>query len=69
MSIESENIKRWIKTAKENKSKYVLDIMDGFDYSHYPVYVSEDEDLTIIKGKYSSNMQQVYGVYTVESKD
>lgn len=66
MSQETTNMERWLKTAKENGAKYVLDVMDGFDYSHYPVYVSQDEDLSEIRKKYSGNMQQVYSVVEVE---
>ena len=66
MSEESKNMERWLKTAKKEGAKYVLDVMDGFDYSHYPVYVSADEDLSEVRAKYSGNMQRVYSEVEVK---
>ena len=66
MSNESENNKRWIKEAKKENAKYILDVLDSFDYSHYPVYVKEDEILEVVKQRYSSNMQSVYSVIEVK---
>jgi len=68
MSIENSNIKRWLKEAKEQGATHFLDICDTFDYEHYPVYISKEEDVNEISSKYNSkDMQQVYGTYEVAS--
>jgi len=66
MSLESENKKRWIEEAKTLGAKYILDVLDTFDYEHYPVYIYNEEDVSRTKDKYNSqDMQQVYSVITV----
>ena len=65
MSIQSTNKENYLARAVANGSKYVLDVCDGFDYTHYPVFVMEGEILQEVVDRHSQNMQSVYGIYEV----
>ena len=67
MSVQNENTKRWIKEAKTLGAKYILDVLDTFDYEHYPVYIYNEADVSKTKEKYNNeDMQEVYSIITVE---
>ena len=70
MVTQNDLLKLWIPIAKEKKATYILDILDTFDYEHYPIYILEDENIEDIKNKYNSmDMQRVFNVIKVEYKD
>ena len=66
MTPQDSNLSRWLPEAERLGATHVLDVCDGWDYSHYPVYIMPDEDLDKKKAHYSGNMQSVYGTYSVE---
>lgn len=69
MSPEQQNVERWRKEAVEKGATHFLDVLDSFDYTHYPVYVMPDEDLNEVKAKFNENMQSVYGTYKIEGEN
>jgi len=66
MSNETENHKRWLKEARLQKATHILEVVDEFDYSHYPVYISSSENVDQMKEKYNQkSMQKVHLVIEV----
>ena len=64
--ITIKDIKRWIKNAPKNATHMIV-VCDTFDYSDYPVYVNEFEDVHNIVEKYDNlNMQKVMEVYNLK---
>lgn len=63
------NATRWVAEAKNKGATHVLDVVDEFDYTHYPVYVMPGDSLEAVKERYSTNMQRVYATYPVVMKD
>ena len=45
MSRQEENEKQWMKEAIKENAVYILDVCDTYDFTHYPKYVKENEDL------------------------
>lgn len=63
----NRNKEEYVKRGKERGAKYVLDIVDGFDHEHYPVYVGQDYDLGTIRRQYDGvNMQKVWATFNIE---
>ena len=65
MSSLTVNKTIYIARARALGATYVLDVCDGFDYSHYPVFVMPGDNLQRITEEHSQNMQCVYGTYAV----
>ena len=66
MSPEQENLKRWLKEGIKINATHIIDVCDTFDYTHYPVYVMEDEDLEVIKRKYDTlRLQKIGNTYLI----
>ena len=65
MSEEQENLKRWMKEAKEMGATHIFDVVDTFDYTHYPVYIMPGDNIFEKKENFSENMQQICSITTV----
>lgn len=63
----SKNHDRWLKEAKRQKAKYIIDICDTWDYDNYPVYISSDKELKKAKERYSQNMQKIDAIVDVST--
>ena len=65
-----EDIRQWLKMAKDKKATHMLVVCDTFEYEDYPVFVMEGEDVhEVIKEKCrNDNMQTLMEVYNL-SKD
>ena len=64
MSATKQDISRWLKEAKENKSSHLIIALDKFDYDNYPVYVSSKEKIEKeIKRIESHSMQGIDEIY------
>lgn len=63
-----ENIKLWIRTAKENGDRYIISVCDTFDYYDYPVYCKDEETLAEERPKYNNvNMQRINEIIDVDN--
>jgi len=63
-----DDIKRWIKTAKENGDKYIISVCDTFDYDDYPVYCKDAKILAEERPKYNNvNMQRINEIIDVNN--
>ncbi len=45
MAATRQDVNRWISTAKENNSKFIISVCDCFDYDDYPVYCENETEL------------------------
>jgi hypothetical protein len=60
-------IKEWFLRGKKNNKTHLIVVCDTFDFENYPVYVSQEEDISAIESKYLwKNMQQVMEVYNLK---
>lgn len=57
---------RWIRTAKKQKSQFIISVCDTFDYDDYPIYCKDRKEY---EEKYKShdgvNMQTINETITV----
>lgn len=68
MAASPEDVKRWIKTAKEHGFTHIISVCDTFDWDDYPVYVLPGDDLEKKKAKYDGvNMQKINEVIEIGS--
>lgn len=66
MAATRKDVDRWIKTAKKNRSKYIISVCDTFDYEDYPIYVLSNENLEEKKKQYNDvNMQRINEIITI----
>ncbi|MAH32707.1 MAG: hypothetical protein CMG78_11955 [Marinobacter sp.] len=65
MIAKTEDIRRWFQNGVEIGSTHLIVVNDTFNWSDYPVQVSEDEDVEEVAKKYHyrMNMQKVMEVY------
>jgi len=62
-----DNHKNWMKEAKEKKATHFLDIIDTFNYEHYPIYIFENDVLQDKIDEYNNkDMQRVYEIVEVK---
>ena len=64
-SLQSTNVQTWMPEAERRGATHLLDVCDGWDYEHYPVYVMPEDDLKEKVAHYNEDMQSVYGTYEV----
>ena len=72
METQKKLLEIWIPIAKEKKATHILDIVDSFNYEHYPIFILENDNIEKIKNKYNSmEMQKVFDVIEIkyEEKD
>lgn len=63
------NHERWLKEAKRQKAKWILDVCDTWDYTNYPVYIKTKKQLEEARQKYNGqNMQQIDAEIEVNPK-
>lgn len=62
MAATQEDIRRWLKQAKEKNAKFVVVLVDTWDYEDYPVYCKTNEEC---RDTYNNprEMQRVMEVY------
>lgn len=61
-----EDIEMWLEDAPKNTTHMIV-VCDTFDWSDYPVYVKESEDVHAVVSKYDGpNMQKVMEVYNLK---
>lgn len=70
METQKDNLKFWLDingfyATKIKENEYLLDVCDGFDYDHYPVFCN-DENLEEMKKKYNQNMQSITNIFVIE---
>lgn len=66
MATSVEDIRSWIKEAKEEGATHMIVVCDTFDYEDYDVPVGPDEDVREVFGQYDGiNMQRVMEVYNL----
>ncbi len=70
MATSKEEIEGWVKRPSTSGQKddgrkvtHVMIVCDSYDYTDYPVYVHEDEDIKERIAEHSMNMQRVVEVY------
>ena len=67
MAASRADIDRWIETAKEKGSRFIISVCDTFDYDDYPVYCENTEELmekhAEVNGK---NMQRVNEIIWID---
>ncbi len=69
MAATHEDVKRWIKNAKELKATHLISVCDTFDWSDYPVLVMPGEDLEEEKARYDGvNMQKINEVVRIDNE-
>ena len=61
-----EDIRSWIKTAKESGHKYLIVVCDTFDYGDFPVYTSEDDFEKTYREYNGKNMCKIMEVYNLD---
>lgn len=65
--ITIKEINNWIAKAKKEGYKYIISVCDTFDYSDYPVYCRDVDELSEEFEKYNNvNMQRINEVITIE---
>jgi hypothetical protein len=64
--MEQDN-ERWLKYMPKD-TKWIVNMCDTFDHSHYPIYCKTEEELKKAQAKRNKNMQQVYSVINVKQK-
>ena len=57
-----EDVRRWLKEAQERKAKFMIVVVDTFDYEDYPVFCLTEEECN---EKYHNpgQMQRIMEVY------
>jgi hypothetical protein len=69
METQNDLLKLWIPIAKEKKATHILDIVDSFNYEHYPIFILDGDNIEEIKNKYNSmEMQRVFDVIKIEDE-
>lgn len=69
MTANKEDLRRWLKTAKDRGATHLVVTCDTYDWDDYPVYVLPDQNVREVVADYSNrNMQRVMEVYDL-SKD
>lgn len=64
MPTTKSDIKSWINIAKQNKAKYLLVVVDTFDYEDYPIEcMTAKECWDQYDSHNGKNMQRVMEVY------
>lgn len=70
MATTKEQIREWIQRGLDAKKRttHMLIVCDTFDWSDYPVYVTEDQICQEVFEDYSGkNMQKVMEIYNLET--
>ena len=63
MATTKDDIKQMLYYGKDNGYSHMLMVCDTWDYTDYPVYVEEGENIDEYVKKHSGNMQKVMEVY------
>ena len=67
MAASREDVDRWIDTAKKQNKKFIISVCDSWDYTDYPVYCKDEEELNKKKPNYDGiNMQRINEVITIK---
>lgn len=66
MTATREDVNYWVIKAIEMGATHVISVCDTFDWSDYPVYVAENDDLETVKLSYKGNMQRINEVIDIE---
>lgn len=60
MAATKEDVDRWITRGKKENYKYIISVCDTFDWSDYPVYCKDYEELSDNKKYYKeASMQKI----------
>lgn len=66
MPTTRDDIRRWLGTAREQKTTHLIVVCDTFDHEDYPVYVLPGEDVRARYDEYNGkDMQRVMEVYNL----
>ena len=57
----------WIAEGKRLGAKYTVNMMDIFDYDHYPKFANSDEEMSKLRSENGQNMQRIYEVWLTET--
>ena len=67
MAATRQDVDRWIATAKENGSQYIVSVCDTFDWGDYPVYCRNKKELSEAIAEYNGkNMQCINEVIEIK---
>jgi len=67
MATTKQDIAYWFKEGAEEGATHMIVVCDTFDWSDYPVYVKEGENVKEIENKYhGKDMQKVMEVYNLK---
>ena len=67
MAATRQDIDGWIRYAKKQDKKFIISVCDTWDYSDYPVYCKDEEELEDQKKYYrNADMQNINEVITIE---
>lgn len=67
MAATREDVDRWIQTAKENGSKFIISVCDTYDYDDYPVYCKDEKELAEQHAEHNGkNMQSVNEIIVIK---
>jgi hypothetical protein len=66
MAATREEIHHWLVNAQQSKATHVIIVCDTFDWTDYPVSVSQDQQVEEeVKKLQSSAMQKIMEVYSL----
>ena len=69
MAASRTDVDRWIETAKENGSRFIISVCDTFDYDDYPVYCENTEELMEKYPEFDGvNMQRINEVIWIDEQ-
>jgi len=62
MATTKQDIARWFQSGKDKGATHMVVVCDTFDWSDYPAYVSESEDVQAIAEEHhkSGKVMEVY---------
>lgn len=67
MSTMQQDHEIWLKEAKAQGAKWLVNVCDTFDYENYPVYCKDDKELEEAKQRYDGqNMQRIEAIVEVK---
>lgn len=63
MATTREDIERWFINPYKDTPTHMLVVCDTFDWEDYPVYVTNDQNVSEVIASHSRDMQRVMEVY------
>lgn len=69
MAATLKDVQRWIEEGKKKGATHLISVCDTFDWEDYPVYVMPNEDIDIVKKRFTwENMQKINEVIKLKAE-